>query len=1134
MTYSEATLKQQHASNPASSIWVAASAGSGKTKVLVDRVLRLLLQNVSPDNILCITYTTAAAAEMLERITRKAREWTLLPEEELRTAITDLQGHDAYDWQLNKARRLFLMLADAAPGLRVLTIHAFCQNMLNQFPIEAGIAPHFTVIEEEQQLELLHTAKTQLFKHVYHQKNAALSEAIDLLSDDFTEYSFDAMLDAIIKNRRLYAPLLRDEARFANAQQQLYHAADIPLDADNDYFIQKHFGEVAALKKDYDRATLLMMEYGSDTSKKMAEKLLQFFARPLNAESLTTYVTDVILTNNNRLHKHFISTNMHKYAPDAAALMLRFGQHAEAYKQEVLSFKQVKISHALLIVAHDFFRLYEQIKREQHALDFDDLIMMSLRLLENKSIVDWVLYKLDGQIDHILIDEAQDTSKEQWALTHALTGDFFAGQGAKPYLRSVFVVGDEKQSIFRFQGAAPEAFSAERDYYANAASQVMQPFAQVDMHTSFRSLKRVLSFIDEVFAPVGLRSSITSQAEPIKHVAHRADAGGQVVLYPAFIAEKTASRAPWSLPHTIEEDLAPEQRCADTIANQVKGWLDSGRILPATNAPIAPCDILILVRRRGSFVDRLSRAMQHLGIPVAGSDRLTLNDHIAVKDMLALCRVLIDVHDDMSLVALMTSPLYNIDYPTLTELCSSRTSNQSVWQVAGQHHHLHIMQLVQDIAMWRTMMHKTTPYTLLCHILFACDGMNKYIARMGEPVRDVLHNLLYKAEAFSSDMLCTMQHFIAHMEGIKRDIRRNTEQGINAVRIMTIHGAKGLEAPVVILPDTMSKQDTNKIILLPYHRQDGTTLMLHKATQAGQFGIFSDAVAQHTQAEQNEYNRLLYVALSRAEDELHIFGYLGRNRTTIAEDSWYGLMRDTMQRSDATITPNTDASRLGDMYRLGSEDDAYNMLALMHQPATILPVHLQQHHTTVTPLPVRFSPSEQAGKSVPRFNKNASEWAISDITPKAFGTLVHYFFELQCGKDYGQFLKDLPSYIQHGASTETPEVQHEIHTIFLRLAKHDDIVRLLNRTALAEVPIHGIDADNRYINGVIDRLIIEESCITIIDFKSGTTEADDTAPEHYAMQLRTYKTLLTALYPKHEIICNLVYYAPMPKIIVVN
>ena len=1124
MTILTPTELQQRASDPKSSVWVAASAGSGKTKVLVDRVLRLLLQDTSPDNILCITYTTAAAAEMLQRVTNKAREWTLMAEEALRSALYELQGYETNAGQLRKARSIFLMLADASPGLRVLTIHSFCQNMLNQFPVEAGIAPHFTIIDDAQQREFLNNARAQLLTCVYHQKDLALNEAMDRLSDYISEFRFETVLNAIIGHRRSYAPILRDDACFLKAQSAIYDAANMNASTSQETLLRECFDYDDATKVRYKQAAQALYDAATPSNKPRAESAISFFSHDITVEHAKRYLVPPFTTASGSVNKNFISSKFRKSNPSDTEWLERFASHIEEYHNKSDIFYYVKMSDALLIVARYFFGFYRTIKEQHHALDFDDLIILCLTLLDNSSLIDWVLYKLDGQIDHILIDEAQDTSQEQWRLTHALTSDFFAGQGAKPYARSVFVVGDEKQSIYRFQGAAPDAFTRERQYYRQAAQNVMQPFEDVGMHTSFRSVRTVLSFVDAVFASDSMKHAVSSDNKPIEHKAFRTDDGGQVVLHPLFVQEETVARKQWMLPHELQTRPSPLEQCAHTIAKEINEWLIEKR--PVAGRIIQPKDILILVRKRGTLVDALSRELHRIGVPVAGNDRLNLHEHIAIKDMLALCRVLVDVHDDMSLAALMTSPFYNATYERLNNICARRAEGQSVWRALHESNDTFCNKVVADIEQWREYMRHEPPYKLLCRILFEAGGMDKFVARMGESVRDVLQNLLYKAESFCSDTLNVLPNFIEHMEALEKSIKRDMEQGGDEVRIMTVHGSKGLEAPVVILPDTMSVPSSKEeITAYPY---DDTTLMLFKPPREKLSGVFEKAAQYGKDAELHEYYRLLYVALTRARDEIHCWGYCARNTKKINEKSWYAMLEDAMIAVNARSHDCDITGRMGKYYALlGKETDGHINIQTPHE-SEVLPHHLTQDIFHVPPLQQRQSPSTlYEGKESYR----TASWAPEGIAAKEYGTLLHYFLELQCGTVFEDFVHYIECYIQHVAGHHPISVQQHISATFKNLIEHHEIVALLNRPAFAEIPVIGTDAQHRSLSGAVDRIIIEEKNIVIIDFKHGVLPENKIPPEAYHLQMLAYKELIAPHYVGYDIQCKLVYIAPVPEIL---
>ncbi len=1113
------TTLQQQASDPAVSVWVAANAGSGKTKVLVDRVLRLLLEGVSPSHILCLTYTKAGASEMLLRVSRKTREWAVMDDAALTTELEALSGTAPSTEHITMARGLFYGLVDAAPGLRILTIHAFCQQVLAQFPQEAGISMQATVMEDAQMFELVAQARRAVMREAHRQPGTPLAEAIHTLSDWLSEYRFEEIIREIRTKHWEYHPIIRNQATLEQAVSTLYQAAGCSQDE-----TEESLAHALGLHDEAYRATLhacasFMLEHGSPNDKKYIMPLVECLKHPYSHDRFHQLAIG-LLTTNFTVRGKFPTNAIRKAGGEHVCDEI---QHlmtkCETYVRHWHTLRSTRLSHATMVIAEAFFRQYATLKTQSNLMDYDDLIAHTLALLEDPATAPWVLYKLDGQIDHLLIDEAQDTSLQQWRITERLSEEFFAGMGAQGDRRRLFVVGDDKQSIYSFQGAAPKAFDAQRRYYAALAESAGHPFRHVPMQTSFRSSDAVLDVVDAFCADEEVRQAVSSHNEDIRHHAHRRHTPGGVTLHPLIITERPPKRQPWQrVDELVQEDTGRKQLAAQ-VADHIVAMLHPDYRHPATGKPVKAGDILILVRTRSVLPPLLNQALSQRNIPTAGQDRVRLNQHIAVKDLLALGACLIDPTDDAALAATLTSPLFNLTYDQLTELCANRDDGETVWQRL-QHHPNHA-SIIDEFRRLQSVAAQATPRNLYTRLCFAHHGIHRFAARMGESVRDILYHFLHACETYeASHHAVSLLGFLTWMQQNNSDIKQDMEQAGEEVRIMTIHGAKGLEAPIVILPDTCgTPDDMRREILLPAtHRE--TPLMLFKDGKKDSLsGVFRNAYDKRKQELYQESLRLLYVAMTRACDELHVFGTPEKGGSSVQEGCWYWHLQQAMQRLNVEPLENDTLA-----YRRHDEQQPTEISPATHEPPEPLPAHLLIP-VTQAPIQAPFqAPSTLAPPTPAITQPTTSIETVSPLTAAERGTLMHRCLEWQCGMAYEEFLRRLPGFIRHLCPDIPVEAQDSIVQDLQRLNQHPDIIALLELPALAEAPICGTLADGTLISGQIDRLIITESAVTILDIKTGAPPASsEDAPEQYRMQMDAYQQLVVQLYPALPVTCILLY-----------
>jgi len=1037
------------AASPEVSAWVCANAGAGKTHLLVARVLRLLLAGTEASRILCVTYTRGAAAEMRGRILSALSGWVTLDDKVLHEELTDLCGMPPAPHTMARARSLFAMLADAPQGLRIDTLHAFCQSLLKCFPLEAGMAPYFSVIDERTARELLHEAAMRLFSESITGADAALRETVQALAARMSEMSFHDLLLDIARERRRLRGVLEGGREVATRHM---HA-----------FLRVSPG---------DSEASLLAEWLPGVEKR-GEALEEYLAFHLTKEG---------------------KPRIRGFSKDSSILAEQ--DRVYHFYQRRRSLRAARMSGHLITVAHALMESYDALKRVHALADYDDLVTTATNLLSQPGVAPWVMYKLDGGIDHVLIDEAQDTSREQWHITQALTEEFFAGVGRSDATRTLFAVGDVKQSIFRFQGAAPKLFDDMRVFYGDRIPQSGHAWAEVDLPESFRSVQPVLQAVDAVFAT--------------HHALTRTGEGGLVEVWPLVEAEKEESV--WQLPKAYVRRHGAAQVLAGQIASTIRGWLERGEA--------AAGDIMILVRRRGAVAKALLHALRQAGVPVAGADRLTLSDHLAVQDLLALGAFLLLPEDDLSLAALLKSPLFCVSEEELFTLAHGRTG--SLWERLPEG------SVRAQLAGLLAIADFQPPYELYAHLLDAQGGRTRFASRMGHAVHDVLDEFLAQALLYEQAHTPTLQGFLHWMAMAEVEIKRDMEQGVDAVRIMTVHAAKGLQAPIVILPDTGPLKVPSGRLLWA---EDGGCLLWNAAAAEASPEIAALKQAQAAE-EAEEYRRLLYVAMTRAEDRLYVCGIAVKRGT--AEGSWHAMAwRGLESIAQKVQTP------AGEGLRISSTPSPAGGGLGWGQPT--------QAAANIAPL--LTSPLQ--GKEYPAWGRELApqEEASRPLSPsRLFEDDLPAFSPVLEQKLYqrGTMLHRLLQYLPAVPAESRPDAASRLLERWgvaagERAALAGEVLALFSQPAfapffgpdsLAEVPLSGVvrmNGKNISIAGQVDRLAVTEQEVWVLDYKTYAVPPA-TVPLRYLRQMAAYRALLSGIYPGRRVRCALLWTAG-PKLV---
>ena len=1123
------TAAQRRAADPASSVWVAASAGAGKTKALTDRVLRLLLDGAAPERLLCLTFTRAAAAEMAIRINGELGEWTMLEDGALEWRLEALTGAPPDGNLRDRARRQFATVLDAPGGLKILTIHAFCQSLLGRFPLEAGVAPHFEVLGDRESAELLHEAQTAVLARARGTGNGELGDALDVVALYAGEESFADLMAKLRGARARLRRLIGGATTVDGAIAETFRLVGVEPGATPESVIADASAE-GAFNRDALAAARRALENGSDADRGRGERIARWLAAP-EYERLAMFddYKRVFLTAKDepRADSGLMTKKVRETNPEAydALLSERAGLAQTIGRRNAAI--TARASAALLRLGGAMLSEYDRRKTARARLDYDDLVLRARDLLRGSGAASWVLYKLDGGIDHILVDEAQDTSPEQWDVVAALADEFFAGEGARDGGRTIFVVGDEKQSIFSFQGADLRALEAMRAAFRDRAEAAAKGWREVGLGRSFRSTAAVLAAVDAVFAGPAARDGVAFADHAIRHEPHRKGHAGRVELWPLVTPLDAAVAAPWAPPVARRTGDSPRDRLARHIADSIHGWIVGAERLEARGRAIRPGDILVLVRRRKGFVEALVRALKARGVPVAGADRMMLTEQLAVMDLVALGAFLLLPEDDLTLAAVLKGPLIGLDEDALFDLAHGR-GDERLWRTLGRrrgaceafqraHGALAALLARADYA---------PPYELFAEVLGARGGRRKLVARLGPDANDPIDEFLALALAYERGGPPSLQGFLHWLAAGDVEVKRDLERGRDEVRVMTVHGAKGLEAPIVILPDATGLPPAGGAQVLWHDadagNEDGAGALLWPGR-----GAFDDARCRAARAamrkrDLEEYRRLLYVAMTRAEDRLYIAGWQGRNE--IPEGCWYRLVEDAMARQ---AEPFEFDAWPGRAFRIAGPQTRAPVTGPASPDALGAPPPLPPFAGEAPP-PEPAPPRPLAPSRAPAQGAAAEPAMMSPLAAgdERFlrGRLIHRLLQALPEVAPGDRADACRRLLGRAAPALAGEAREAIAAEVLGVIEDTRFAALFGPGSRAEAPLIGI-AGAGVVAGQVDRLVVGDDRVMVVDYKTNRPPPDDEAgvAPAYLAQMAAYRAVLSQIYPEKSITCALLW-----------
>ncbi len=1125
-----ASKRQSEAAQHDKSAWVSANAGAGKTRVLVDRVTRLLLAGTPPGRILCLTYTNAAAAEMANRLFERLAEWATASDAVLQSRICALPGIQAApnDALLDRARNLFAEALETPGGLKIQTIHAFCERLLHRFPLEAGVPAGFSILDDRERAELLGQAVREVLARATEGKSP-LAGAFSLVAGLVSEGSLDELVSTMAGHEAFKTCAASGPDGWSAHLADLARGWGISPE-DTPATILACFHDHAAKLRDAYQEAARVYAKGPVTDARKVALMTRALAETEPSRHFEN-LRPVFLKADGEPQKNVITVNNGKAHPEIRAFL---EAEQERFYQATIRLKAVQLlaaNRALLELGGAVIARFEQLKQNRSRLDYHDLIIRTRNMLSRSADAAWVLYKLDGGIEHVLIDEAQDTSPAQWEIIKCLTEEFFAGEGIADDIRTVFAVGDEKQSIFSFQGADPQKFGEMRDWFARCAR---ENWVNVPLNVSFRSTSAVLEAVDLVFAQAVAREGVSESMNAVLHQPSRSGPG-LVEIRPSIAAEADGEEKPFPAPVDIPARRSPELQLADQIAGRIARWLDQGRVLAARQRPVAPGDILILVRKRGIFADAMVRALKRRDIPVAGADRMRLTDQIAVQDLMALGQFTLQPDDDLNLAALLKSPLLECDEDDLFALAAERKASlwRSLAERAGER--AVFSTALARLERWREAARHLRPFEFFTRVLDGEGRRAAMIRRLGAEAADPINEFLAQSLGFEQGHVASMQGFLAWINAGDTQIKRDMEHGKNEVRIMTIHGAKGLEANIVFLPDTCQvprKQDIARLLDLADGADARPPVWVVNKKLSEQ--LLEGPRERAAKKQDEEYNRLLYVAMTRARDELYIGGFEKKKKPP--ENCWHSMILSALEPHSKCIL---------------DENGAPVAWRFSHQtpPAERERQEARQPAAKVAALPswAGHGPHHEAQKRAPLSPSRlaAAEFGASHagepgvLSPfeggntRRFkrGNLIHTLLEFLPALEPEGRAERAMDFLMRPGNDLGPDEAGEIIGEVCAILENPEFAPFFGPHSRGEAPFAarlpgpGDARGAGLVFGQIDRIAILEREVLALDYKTNRPppERVEDVPEIYLRQMAAYAQALDGMFPGKSVRCALLW-----------
>lgn len=1084
----ELIYRNNHLS-PKVSCWISANAGTGKTKIVIDRILALLLSNIPPKNILAITFTNSAADEMKQRINTLIEQLNKYDIKTLQTFLANFFEINITNNDLLQYKKTLADLTIQMGELKIQTIHSFCQSLLQDFTIEANLTPGFNIVDENFAKIILNKAREKIFE------DEAISGVLDDLISRYQYGYIENILDDIISNRIKILYILGKYDNFSEYIDKIYDFLGIkPLNNYENHIFSEFFDKI-----DYNFLIQLQTAIENFGSKKESEKitiLTKLQKQPktsINYLSLKHFQEVFCKKDLTFLKNPFtknVAKNIHNYDNIITKINKDYTDSLNLYHKYELANTSINI----IIIAQFFLESYEQIKSEYNLLDYEDLILKSLTLLKSSSYRHDILYNLDYNISHLLVDEAQDVSPWQWEIIKLLLEEFFSN---KQENKSFFIVGDEKQSIYSFQGANHRLFGNIKNEFSQKLSYKQETLHQINLTTSYRSGLPILHLVDQIANDANIKTSLTTDDNlKIIHDCARNDIKSKVVLWPEFIAKKPENTmTPWSFPKEIIPKTSIYDEIAKNITNLIADLLAKQNALSATGKKINASDILILCRKRGELYKAIIRNLNLANIQVESDISIKMLDYVLIMDLVSIIRFILFPDDSLNLAGLLKSPIFNLSEDDIFELCHNRDDNITIHDELKKHPKYDnicveldkIIDLVAILNIEEFYLYIIELYNLRTKY---CEIYGKQADRLIKLFLQIIQNF----EQHSSNYLEFLEYLLRSNITVQNEITDN----IDSVKILSVHASKGLQSPIVILAtETYGKNSLKKDFLNFDYQND--LIFANFITTPIEYKEYFNNFSTSKSAEEL---RLLYVALTRAKDELHIFSLKNHN----SDADWYSIIKNASTNITEFKTQNDYI-----IYETNSnktltpiQDEEYNqepqLFSIDNIAHTKQQVHTATNHVTVN-------------------NKTID---IGKIYHELF-----YFLSQQTDKITSSYLTQyLHKYHPYLTATDLKNIITQTINIY-----NDPKFQQLFFSADGYNELHLLARiDDQIISGKIDRIAIINDQLHIIDYKLSNNSK---LLDKYNKQLNIYKQLVSKNFP-NKVIKKFIFFITSKELIAIK
>ena len=1037
---------QQQASNPQDSIYLAASAGTGKTKTLIDRIFRLLLNGVKIESILCLTFTNAAANEVLERLRDKFEHWSLISDAQLRLDIQALTGEEVTRDELKRAKNLYAIYLDNFDKFRIETLHAFCVKVLKQAHcVDENELDQVRIMDEYTKQKLVEKAyeKAVMLSH----KNIEIDIAVSKLGQKYDYNSLLQLLNDLLSQKQKLYNFINSQASIQdliNEQYKFYGANRSKTSANLlDSFVQE---EVAKLKQ---LVRSLICE-DEETIQKINAWLngdIQFKKDNLR-EYLNCFLTKG-MTSRVRLpfSKEFENRN-----PNFIELYKKEQQRVENFFKEKTTQEQSEFMQCVIVFLNQIILEYEKLKEEHRYLEYDDLVLKTLKLFSNTNDMESLLFSLNLFLSHILIDEAQDLSKTQWLLINKIIA------GITGMNSTVFIVGDYKQSVYGFQGAEPEYFLGINEVFKAKFHQKQKPWKNLELTHSFRSKKEILKAVDKV---LNIRLGVN-----LNHIAIKEGIGKVQVIEHSYEEPKKVKQSGWVLPQIDEKVIAKKQYNSEEVADFVIRLLTSGA---------KPQDVMVLFRKRSERVSYFVEALKEKNIPVSEINKIDFRQNIAILDLLSLIKFFLLPEDDLNLAALLKSPFFNFTEEDIFKITYNRGEN-SVWDML-QNLYAHTASLLIEL---KDEYKNHSLHQFYTSFLYTCRFI--YSVEYSEGYEEVIDPFLDKVLEFENKYHKRGQSFLEWIKyNLQTPIENNNTQGVN---VITAHAAKGLESPIIIIADASESEN----LPVDTHFWHNDQLIIPYSSEY-EIEALAKAKKERRKKAEGESLRLFYVAMTRAENELYIFGDAKGKK-----DSWYNIAKSILSENSIQ----------------------YKSLAKAEHKFDIT-----DNKEKVEELPCFLKANYIAEKIIQHQIASEKEQLHSDLAIIQ-GNFIH------------KVLYDIPKITKQKQALYIRNLGNTLPFDIIPSKEVNDIIKITKHilqkfpnifygdNILSEVSMQS-NIDGSVTSVKIDKLIINKNSIDIIDIKTDKARkiTSDTIPFEYRKQLEIYKKSVASMYPNKQISCKL-------------